>query len=289
MPFRNYATCVFALALFVAACGGGSPTSPPPPQPPPPNNAAPVIVSISVQGRRASQPARMADLRETVDVTATVTDAETAVEQLTYQWTATAGTFGGTGRQVTWTAPDSAATPSSVTITLRVIETYGSSLSHQVTSTQTVALHDSSKEVGDMAVRFLTEFSKPQTNQDWRDVMRDFDLQGGTCEDAREIENERGDVERHYENFFMHDYSIGAPNVSIAFDQGCAVPGRGVKPGDACASVGVAWDSTGPDGRGSAVGTDYLSAAYSTSSARWFLCSSDFLPTTTFGHRFYSK
>jgi hypothetical protein len=119
--------------------------------------------------------------------------------------------------------------------------------------------------------------------------MRDFDLQGGTCPDPREIENERGDVERHYQNFFMHNYSIGAPNVSIGFGQGCAVPGRGVKGRDGCAIVSVAWDSTGPDGRGSAVGIDYVSAAYSASGSRWFLCSSDFLPTTTLGHQFYSK
>ena len=249
----------------------------------------PVIESISVQGRRQGQPARFADLRETVDVTAAVTDAETPVAQLTYQWTATAGTFSGTGRQVTWTAPASASTPSTVTITLRVIENYGTNLSHQVTGTQTVALHDSSKEVGDMAVRFLTEFSKPQTNQDWRDIMRDFDLQGGTCEDAREIENERGDVERHYGNFFMHNYTIGMPNVSVGFDQGCAVPGRTHRPGDACASVPVMWDSTGPGGRAVTSGVDYVSAAYSSAGSRWFLCSSDFLGTSTLGHAFYSR
>jgi hypothetical protein len=289
MPFRNYATCVFTLALLVAACGGGSPTSPPPPPPPPPNNAAPVIVSIAVQGRRASQPARMADLRETVDVMATVTDAETSVAQLTYQWTATAGTFSGTGRQVTWTAPDSASTPSSVTITLRVVENYGSNLSHQVTSTQTVALHDSSKEVGDMAVRFLTEFSKPQTNQDWRDIMRDFDLQGGTCPDPSLVSNERDDVENHYENFVMHDYAIGQPRVSLAFAAGCAVPGRTLRPGDGCAEASVRWDSTGPGGRGTSAGINHLSAAYSAAAARWYLCSSDFVPTATAGHQFYSK
>ena len=253
------------------------------------NNAVPVIESIAVQGRRANQPARMADLRETVDVTGTVTDAETPVAQLTYQWTATAGTFSGTGGQVTWTAPESASTPSNVTITLRVVENYGNNLSHQVTATQTVALHDSSKEVGDMAYRFLTEFSKPQTNRDWRDIMRDFDLQGGTCADAREIESEREDVERHYDNFFMHQYTVGTPSVGIGFDQGCSVPGRGVKPGDACATIPVTWDSTGPDGRRVTSGVDYVSAAYSVDASKWFLCSSDFLGSSTLGHTFYSS
>jgi hypothetical protein len=248
-----------------------------------------VIESITVQGRRPNQPARMADVRETVDVSAAVTDAETPVEQLTYQWTATAGTFTGTGRQVTWTAPDSATTPATVTITLRVTERYGTNSTHEVTRTQTLALHDSSKEVGDMAVRFLTEFSKPQTNQNWQDVMRDFDLAGGTCADPGEIEKERGDVVRHYENFFMHAFDISPANVTVGFRDGCSVPGRGDRPGDACARVAVVWDSTGPDGRRVTSGVDYVSAAYSTTGSRWFLCSSDFLGDTTAGHAFYSR
>ena len=89
------------LAVFSAACGG-SPTTPTPPPPPvnPPVNSAPSIDSIAVQGRRLRQPARFADLREVVDVSATVRDAETPLDQLAYQWSATAGTFIQAGSRV---------------------------------------------------------------------------------------------------------------------------------------------------------------------------------------------
>ena len=282
------AICVFTLGVLVASCGSSPPTAPPPP--PPANNAVPVIESITVQGRRANQPARMADVRETVDVSAAVTDAETAVEQLTYQWTATAGTFSGTGRQVTWTAPDNASTPATVTITLRVTERYGTNASHEVTRTQTLALHDSAAEVGRMSRDFLTRFSQPQTIRDWRVVMQDFDLQGGTCPDPRNVAAERDDVEGHIQNYTMNAYSIGPATVTVAFGQGCTVPHRGFRPGDACAAVPATWDSTGPNGRGISTGIDYLSAAYSTASSRWFLCSSDYPPITTIGARaFYAR
>src|SRR5262249_9513322 len=151
-----------AVALVLAACGG-SPTRPSNTpggggsgQQPPPNNL-PVIDSIAVQGTRAKEPPNFADLAEAVAVTAKVHDDETAAGQLQYVWTATAGTFSGTGANVTWQAPASAATPAEVTITLKVVEKYGSpaSFQHEVTGTAKLSLHDSIKEVGDMARQFL--------------------------------------------------------------------------------------------------------------------------------------
>lgn len=273
------------LALLMAACGG-SPSQPtPPPVVVPPVNAVPSIDGIAVQGRRERQPARFADLRETVDVTATVRDTETPLEELTYQWTATAGTFNGTGRSVTWTAPDAAATPAGVTLTLKVVENYGHpgqarTFSHEVSSSVTVALHDSVKEVGDMARQFLINFSTT-TIKDWQVVMRDFNQ--SVCPVPREVEDERRQVENHYTNFTMHRYEVGQAEVTVNFGGVC----RYNLPGDACASARVMWDSTGPDGPGSTQGTDYLTAVYSTQDLRWWLCSSRYDPFTSFGHSFY--
>ena len=173
------------LLLVLAACGGSKPPTQPPPSnnPPtnidPPANTRPTVDGITVQGRRPGQPARFADVREMVDVTAAVRDPETPVEELQYQWTATVGTFISTGRIAIWTAPDSIPGPTTVTITLRVVEHFGHPgqakiFSHDTTATVTVAVHDSAKEVGDMSFRFLDRFSQPQTIKDWRDVMRDF-------------------------------------------------------------------------------------------------------------------
>ncbi len=281
-----------------AACGGegGKPPTQPPPPPPvnqdPPANTRPTIDSITVQGRRPKQPARFADVREMIDVSATVRDPETPVEELTYQWTATAGTaiagtFISTGRVAIWTAPDSIPAPTIVTITLKVIEHYGHPgqakiFSHDTTSTVTVAVHDSVKEVGDMSVRFLTEFSKPQTNRDWRDVMKDFNR--SVCPVPSEYDDERASVEQHIQNFTMNAFNIGQPTVAVNFGGACSFG----LPGDACTSARVMWDSTGPDGRGTARGVDHLTAVYSGTDRRWWLCSSRFEPDDTAGVRFYS-
>ena len=68
------------------------------------------------------------------------------------------------------------------------------------------------KEVGDMSERFLTEFSKPQSNKSWQDIMRDF--KASACPDPREVDGERDDVIRHYSNFFMNSYQISAAQVT---------------------------------------------------------------------------
>lgn len=257
----------------------------------PADNAPPVITSMTARGSRANQPADFADLGESLTVSAQVTDSETPLTQLSYQWSATLGTFIGQGPAVTWRAPATAATPVAVTLTLRVVELYGANgaLQHEVSRLHTLSLHDSPREVGDMARRFLTEFSQPQTNQDWRSVMRDFDFQGRTCPDPRQVEEERLDVVKHYTNFVMHQYAIGAASVTVDFGQLCPV---GNRPGDACVSVPVSWDSTDTrtNVRQTTTGVDYLSAAYSSSDARWWLCSSDFPGSAqAAGHSFYRR
>ena len=288
----------FALAAVLTACGGGTPTAPqpsPPPTPPPPvqppNNVAPTIETIVVQGRRPGQPPRFADLKERIDVTATVNDQETPIEELTFQWTATAGTFDGTGKTVAWTAPDSATTPSKVTITLKIVENYGhpgqpKNFSHEVTSTVEVALHDSTSEVRRMAEQFLVDFS--DTNiKDWQYIMRNFNA--GACPSPSDVEAEKEDVIRHYTEFQMISSRVGDGKVSVNFRSFCPFRGR---PGDACAVVPVYWDSQKIQGSRSVVeGEDFLAAAYSTKDARWYLCSSDFAAFDTLApsHSSYAR
>ena len=288
--FIAIAAALAICSLPLAGCGG-SPITPPPPPRPNPVNALPVIDSISVQGRRPRQPARMADLGETVDVTAAVRDAETNIEQLTYQWSATAGTFSGTGRTVTWTAPTAGATPMVVTVTLKVVELYGHpgeprNFSQDVSATQTLSLHDSGKEVGDMSRQFLIDFSTTSLQDYTNVVMRNFNR--AVCPRPREVDDERDQVESHYKSYVMNAYTVGPAQVSINFANSCPVP-DGFLPADACAAVRVLWDSTGPEGRRVTSGVDLLTAVYSTADARWWLCSSRFAHDTIAGHEFYSK
>jgi hypothetical protein len=228
-------------------------------------------------------------------VSASVRDDETAADQLEYQWGASAGAFEGSGARVTWVAPDTAPqTPVVVTITLRVVERYGAGgiFQHQVTGTHTVSLHDSEGEVGVMSRRFLTEFSKPQTNQDWKDVMRDFDFTGTVCPNPELVEAEKNDVIRHYTNFVMVAFKIDPAKVTVNFGWTCTVPNRTPRQGDACAVVPVFWESTDKRDSGRPVtvtGTDYISAAYSRAESRWWLCSSDFRAANSLSLSIYSR
>ena len=107
-PTRPVLFLYFLVTAVVSACSGSS-TGPTPPPPPPVNNALPVVTSIVVRGTNQRQPAQYASLGDPVNVTATVTDAETPVSQLTYEWSSSVGgTFSGSGASVTWTAPTAA-------------------------------------------------------------------------------------------------------------------------------------------------------------------------------------
>ncbi len=253
----------------------------------PPANNPPVVTAIAAQGSKPGEPPDFAELGETIAVSATVRDDETAADQLEYRWTAPAGTFEGTGARVTWRAPERVETPFDVTITLRVVERYGTGgvFQQQVSATRSIAVHESTRELGDMARRFLTEFSKPQTNQDVSDIMRDF--KASVCPDPSEVENERDQVITHYTNFVMHSYDVGTASVQVSFRQRRCF--RNLE-GDACIFVPVRWESTDNRNgrRGSTSGIDHLTGVYARSDKRWWLCSSMYEQTGTFGHTFYS-
>jgi hypothetical protein len=275
-------------AVVMAACGG-SPNSPGPAVPPqqftpqpvapaPPNNPT-MIDSLTVKGRRSKEPVNFADLGETIDLTATVHDDETPVEELEFQWSAPVGTFDGSGPKVTWRAPDDASTPLPVTITLKVVEKYGypsgpKIYSQDVSASQTLSLHDSANEVGEMSRQFLLDFS--DTNiKDWQRIMRNFSA--AACPQPGEIDSEKFDVVRNYTEYKMMDFRIGTPRVSVNFGGVCEFRG---KRGDACAVVPSYWDSIQLSSgiRASVNGDDVIAAAYSPKGERWWLCASDYRP-----------
>ena len=87
-------------------------------------NAPPVVGSIRSVGSHAGQPSGFADIGESVTLVASVTDAETPADRLTYAWSGP-GTFSGTGSSVTWQVPgDVSPTPSPVSVTLTVTESF---------------------------------------------------------------------------------------------------------------------------------------------------------------------
>jgi hypothetical protein len=249
-------------------------------------NTPPVIQSIVAQGTRTNEPAQFADLNEEITVTATVADQETAPDLLDYQWTTDVGTLtgslSGTGKTVKWQAPSS-ATPA--TITLTVVEKYQSTdanglpatLENRVTGTTLISVHDSVKEVGDMATLFLVNFSKSEVAVET--VMKDF---APTCKGTAD---ELIDVQNNRKDFVITAWDVQPPQVSVNFQAGCATI-HGVRPGDACSNSQVRWDSTetGTGTKDSVAGVDQIAAVYVTD--RWWLCSSDFDGQHASGARF---
>jgi len=281
------ASVAVALAFTLASCGSGTPpytpptAVPPPPVQQPPANKLPVIDSVTVQGTRAKEPANFADLNEAVPVVAKVHDEETAADQLDYQWSATLGTFTGTGASVTWKAPATAATtPVDVVITLKVVEKYGfpgqaPAFSQDVSGTATLSLHDTVKEVGDMARQFLLDFSDSNIT-DVAHVMRNFDM---SCRDAQAEAEQVADNRRRSR---IVKFDIGAPTVTVPFGNAfCPIdkddPGR-TQRGDACSRTPAHWEST-EFANGHyiiAEGFDWVSAYYKPELKAWKLCDSQF-------------
>jgi hypothetical protein len=229
-------------------------------------------------------PTRFADLDEAITVTATVIDAETPSDQLKYEWSADSGTFSGTGREVTWRAPAQATTPAVVRLNLAVVETYQTTnnqglpttAENRVTGSVDIRLHASAKEVRDMAVEFLVEFSQQRVSPD--QMVRNFT---DSCPGKRA---ERGQVADNQAKFTITSYSVDPnPPTDVAFGGVCRY--RNIT-GDACSYVAVRWNSVyKSDGKPElAVGTDQISAIYENN--RWWLCDSDFIGTTSSGLRF---
>lgn len=246
------------------------------------SNAPPVISSVKAQGTRRNEPESFADLGEEIAVTVYVTDEETPLDQLAYEWTASGGTFSGRGPVVRWRAPDTGTQDYDLTST--VIERYQATdanglpatQEHRVTSTVRVSVHSSEKEVGEMAGLFLDEFSHSSIPADT--TVRNFT---DSCPGKRE---ELAQVRDNRDTRIIDTYSIGTPRVTINFGGVCSYESRG---GDACVSVAVDWRSrikaTGKPEH--SYGTGYLTAVYQGS--RWWLCDSNYQGTTTSGLVFH--
>ncbi len=234
---------------------------------------APVIDSIIARGSKPNEPAGFADIDEDITVTATVSDPDTPGDQLQFQWTADVGAFSGSGATVTWRAPADAQTPQEVKLSLTVTDGAASA-----TSSTIISLHNSIKEVGDLAREFLLDFSN--SNNPSAFVVRNFS-KSPRCEGERD--SEFNDTEKNREIYRIESASIGQATVTLRF---ASVPctWRPDHPigGDACAVIPAAWTSlclkTNPEcvaGTHPHVeGTDYVTAVFE--QTQWRLCGSQF-------------
>jgi hypothetical protein len=245
-------------SLLLGSCGDGPPPTRPTSSGVRPANTPPAITSLSAQGTRRAEPANLADVGEELVVTATVTDAETAVDRLTFEWSSPAGTFSGQGPVVRWRAPASIPRPTVATLRVQVVDG-----DQRIERSVDVRVHDHVREVGEMAHLFLSDFSDSSVAV--AVVMRNF-LPGcyGTAE-------EQSDVEIVRRNYLHVSTRLDPPVVTVDFEGRCPYQNR---PGDACSVSFVRWETRKiPSGEREIVeGHDQVAAVYRQD--RWWLCDS---------------
>jgi hypothetical protein len=253
-----------ALGTVVGLAGCGSSPSPGPVQPPPPQplpNQLPIVRSVELEQRRV-------EVGASVIVRAVVEDAETPLDQLRYEWTATVGTFSGEGREVTWQAPAEISEPLNVTLKLTVVETLGGAASGQTQRTvfdvpEQVRLHDSLRELTALVRTFLDDFIDNSVSPS--ECVRNFsDGCPGKQAELRDLQRVRSD----FTMLGASSYSIRSVNITEPWGRAqmearCEFVSREKASG----TVGVAR------------GTCSLTGVYEND--RWWLCDSHFSGTTT--------
>jgi len=242
-------------------------------EPPVVRNDAPIISSMTVSSPRV-------EADQSVVATAFVSDAETPLDQLTYQWSATPvnGTFTGTGPIATWRAPRQQATPDLYTLKLLITEKYtsgGQPKENSVSSTVQVHYNDSPKEIMTISMRFLTELF-PTYTIPAQQAVADF------SDSCSEKTSEYNDVANNRINFQILSGTYTNVSVTPNGDRTFAdVSGT-------CAFRDIPKDPKNPNvGKTETVtGICRLTAIYE--NWKWWLCSSHFqgISTTTSSLRY---
>lgn len=205
-------------------------------------------------------------------VRASVEDAETAPESLVYEWSADGGTFTGEGASVRWRPPADAATPADFTLRLTVIERYGpanAQAEHRVTgSSAPVRVHDSPKELEEMALKFLELFADSDNSPEA--CLVDFSNScAGKERERRDIEDNRECYDIRQASFDFDDLQIDRERGTAQMVVECEFRSRYVKCGGACDDPACVVGGTEEAG-----GLCLLSAIYENN--RWWLCDSNF-------------
>jgi hypothetical protein len=255
-----------SVALGVSSCGGNTtkptPVTPPIVEPPPVvRNDAPVVASMTVNSPRV-------EADQEVVATAFVSDAETPLDRLTYQWSATPmnGTFTGPGPVATWRAPRQQPTPDTYSLKIQITEKYTSAglpQENNVSSSVQVHYNDSIREITTISMRFLTELFPTYTVTAQQAVI-DF------SDSCSEKSSEQNDVANNRINYQI--LSGTYTNVSVTPNSGRTF----ADVSGSCVFKDMPKDSKDPNfGKTETVsGICRLTAIYE--NWRWWLCSSKF-------------
>lgn len=207
MHFRGLFRIAPLLALcLIPGCGDSLPG----PSPPPVVNNQPPVISSVVAG------ADRVEAGTEVEVVATVTDAETPIEQLAYAWSAmpAGGVFTGTGARVRWRAPSGVTSPDTYRFVVTVSEQYtsqGQARTNTVTSSSSgTHYNDSVAEITAIAAQFYKDFGTYSVSA--TECVRNFSNScSGKTEELRDIQDNRNRTDFR----IVGSTLLGSPAVSI--------------------------------------------------------------------------
>ena len=248
-------------------------------------NQPPAITGIRSIGSHPNQPSGFADQDEIVTLISTVSDAETSTSSLTTTWSGP-GSFSASEPITIWRLPATVSpTPSAVTATLTVTETYveGAVTHKNVTTAPFVMqVHDSQKEILDLGEDFLTLFSQSQISS--TDVLHNFST---ACDRGDGYRSEKSDTDAN-RTYLREDFSkfTVARLTPVLVNFGGRCPFR-ARLADACSQFRVHWEATyikavdnhKVGDHETTTGIDYVTAVLENN--RWRLCHSDFDGTAT--------
>jgi hypothetical protein len=257
-------------ALIAAACGSTGVSPSPTPgggQPPPVVNTAPQIKSITFGEPRV-------EVGTPVTLTAVVEDAETPVANLEFRWSAETGTFSGNTAVVTWTPGSDAKTPADYVVTLTVAETFSSgpfTLENKATSTATAHVNNSSKELAELSVRFLTDFATSSVSPS-KCVSEFSDACRGKKDEFNDIDDNRHDFLITGSTIRHTGLDIAQSRMTATVHTFCSFTSRVIttQPRDESCQNGACPLNS----EGTATGDCWTTSVYE--KGRWWLCESHF-------------
>jgi len=246
-------------------------------------NAAPVIQAINVNSR--------AEAGAEIEVNVTVTDQEATTATLVFEWSATGGTFSGSGATVRWQAP-AIASPAAFDLNVTVIERYPVALpsggeetrENRTSGRATVRVNDSSRELTALGTTFIDDFLHSERTPEF--CVRNFsDSCPGKAEELSDIRTNRARFINNPSASNMGPTSITFFDVASS-SRRVQVPASQSTYAELTASCRFAATDRSTGQSSVAVGTCFLTGVYE--SFQWRLCDSRFLapsltPNTTRG------
>jgi hypothetical protein len=234
-------------------------------------NAPPVIQSINAGSR--------AEAGSEIEVSATVQDQEATTAALVFEWSATGGTFAGTGASVRWTAPNTTV-PTAYDLNLTVIERYTVPLAgggeetreNRSTGRATVHVNDSTREVNALSTTFIDDFLHSERTPEF--CVRNF---SNSCPGKQA---ELADIQQNRARFINNPGASSMGPASILFyDTGSTnrrpVPASQAVFAELTAPCRFAATDRATGQAGVAVGTCLLNHIYE--NFQWRLCDSRFV------------